>query len=51
MFLGEWLSHCLALGHEYEVVRYAKRSCELRQVYGFPLSIVPQHNCGTYPSP
>jgi len=21
MFLGEWLSHCLALGHEYEVVR------------------------------
>ena len=21
LFLGEWLSHCLALGHEYEVVR------------------------------
>ncbi|MBJ2283764.1 DUF1249 domain-containing protein [Pseudomonas haemolytica] len=21
VFLGEWLSHCLALGHEFEVVR------------------------------
>ncbi|MNF81102.1 putative dehydrogenase [compost metagenome] len=21
VFLGEWLSHCLACGHEYEVVR------------------------------
>jgi uncharacterized protein YqiB (DUF1249 family) len=21
VFLGEWLSHCLALGHEFEAVR------------------------------
>jgi uncharacterized protein YqiB (DUF1249 family) len=21
VFLGEWLSHCLACGHEYEAVR------------------------------